>query len=64
MISRATISTKNEHIDELNNMMIDRFSGEEKIYHSFDMVEDDISNNYPVNFFELSNSWWIAPSST
>jgi ATP-dependent DNA helicase PIF1 len=50
MIYRAILSTKNEHVDELNNMMIDRFTGEEKIYHSFDMADDDISNNYLVEF--------------
>jgi ATP-dependent DNA helicase PIF1 len=61
MISRATLSTKNEHIDELNNMMIDRFSGEEKIYHSFDMVEDDTSNNYPVNFLNSLTPGGLPP---
>jgi ATP-dependent DNA helicase PIF1 len=61
MISRATLSTKNEHIDELNNMMIDRFSGEEKIYHSFDMVEDDTSNNYTVNFLNSLTPGGLPP---
>jgi len=41
MSSRAILSTKNEHVDRLNVMMIERFSGEEKVYHSFDIVDDD-----------------------
>ena len=41
MSSRAILSTKNEHIDRLNAMMIERFLGEEKVYHSFDTVVDD-----------------------
>jgi ATP-dependent DNA helicase PIF1 len=32
MNSRAILSAKNEHVDWLNAMMIERFSGEEKVY--------------------------------
>lgn len=50
MISRAILSTKNEHVYELNNLMIDIFLGEDKIDYSFDIAEDDTNNNYPVEF--------------
>jgi ATP-dependent DNA helicase PIF1 len=50
MSSRAILSTKNEYVDKLNAMMIERFSGEEKIYHSFDTVVDDPSNHFPIDF--------------
>jgi ATP-dependent DNA helicase PIF1 len=50
MSTRAIFSTKNEHVDQLNASMIDRFSGEEKVYHSFDSVDDDSRNNYPIDF--------------
>jgi ATP-dependent DNA helicase PIF1 len=36
MSSRAILSTKNEHVDRLNAMMIERFLGEEKVYHSLE----------------------------
>ena len=50
MSSRAILSTKNEHVDRLNAMMIDRFSGEEKVYHSFGTVLDDPQNHFSIDF--------------
>jgi len=50
MSSRAILSTKNEHVDRLNAMMIERFPGEEKAYHSFDTVVDDPHNHFPIDF--------------
>ncbi|XP_062208910.1 uncharacterized protein LOC133917933 [Phragmites australis] len=50
MSARAILSTKNEHVDELNAIMIDRFPGKETIYYSFDSVDDDSRNNYPIDF--------------
>jgi ATP-dependent DNA helicase PIF1 len=40
--TRAVLSTKNEHVDELNVKMIDKFPGEEKVYHNFESIEDDL----------------------
>uniref|UniRef100_A0A453BGH0 ATP-dependent DNA helicase n=1 Tax=Aegilops tauschii subsp. strangulata TaxID=200361 RepID=A0A453BGH0_AEGTS len=50
MSTRAILSTKNEHVDDLNDKMISRFPGEEKVYHSFDYIEDDFQNNYTIDF--------------
>jgi ATP-dependent DNA helicase PIF1 len=50
MSSRAILSTKNEHVDQLNAMMIERFLGEENVYHSFDTVIDDPQNHFPIDF--------------
>ena len=50
MSSRAILSTKNEHVDRLNAMMIERFPGEEKIYHSFDTIVDNPQNHFPIDF--------------
>jgi hypothetical protein len=50
MSGRAILSTKNEHVDRLNAMMIERFPSEEKVYHSFDTVVDDPSNHFPIDF--------------
>jgi ATP-dependent DNA helicase PIF1 len=30
--------------------MIERFPGEEKVYHNFDTVVDDTSNHFPIDF--------------
>jgi len=50
MSKRAILSTTNEHVDQLNASMIDKYPGEEKVYHSFDSVDDDSRNNYPIDF--------------
>ncbi|KAJ0614373.1 putative DNA helicase [Helianthus annuus] len=50
IISRAILSTRNESVDEINDQMIDIFQGEEKVYYSFDEVEDDHHNLYPIEF--------------
>ena len=50
MSTRAILSTTNEHVDQLNASMIDKFLGEENVYHSFNSVVDDSRNNYPIDF--------------
>ena len=50
MTSRAILSTKNDNIDKVNTRMIERFQGEEKIYHSFDIAEDDPHGYYAPEF--------------
>nr|XP_051218929.1 uncharacterized protein LOC127336183 [Lolium perenne] len=50
MSARAILSTKNDHVDNLNKNMIDRFPGQAKVYYSFDSVEDDARNNYPLDY--------------
>ena len=53
--SRAVLSTKNENVDEINDQLIGRFHGEEKIYYSFDEAEDDNNNFYPLEFLNSLN---------
>ena len=48
--SRAILSTRNDCVDKINMKMIDRFRGEEVVYHSFDRAEDDPHNYYPLSF--------------
>ena len=50
MRERAILSTRNEYVDSLNVMMIGKFPGEEKVYYSHDSVDDDSTNNYPLDF--------------
>ena len=50
MTSRAILSTKNDNVDVINLHMIEHFRGEEKIYHSFDSVEDDPHGYYAPEF--------------
>ncbi|KAL4564811.1 hypothetical protein LXL04_028882 [Taraxacum kok-saghyz] len=50
VVSRAILSTKNDSVDEINDYLIDRFHGEEKIYYSFDEAIDDRNGFYSVEF--------------
>nr|XP_015624412.1 uncharacterized protein LOC107279989 [Oryza sativa Japonica Group] len=50
MSTRAILSTKNDYVDKLNADMIDRFPGQAKVYHSFDSVDDDPHNSYPLDY--------------
>ena len=40
-MKRAKLATKNEYIDELNELIIKQFSGDEVIYHSFNSAIDE-----------------------
>nr|GEZ04853.1 hypothetical protein [Tanacetum cinerariifolium] len=55
IVSRAILSTINEHVDSINVLLIDRFPGEEKVYYSFDEAEDDTHNYYPLEFLNSLN---------
>ena len=50
MSTRVILSTKNEHVDDLNAKTIDRFPGQEKVSYSFDSIDDDTRNNYPIDY--------------
>ena len=45
--SRAILSTRNENVDGINMKLIEHFSGEQMVYHSFDSAVDDPNNHYP-----------------
>ncbi|GJS23421.1 ATP-dependent DNA helicase PIF1-like protein [Tanacetum coccineum] len=61
IISRAILSTKNEHVDELNKKSIDRFCEDEKIYYSFDEAQDDKNNFYHMEFLNSLNVSGLPP---
>ena len=48
--SRAIWTTWNDCVDSINMKMIDRFQGDEMVYHSFDSTVDD-----PYNYYRLSS---------
>lgn len=61
IISRAILSTKNENVDEINDQLIDRFIGEQRVYYSFDEAEDDKNNFYPMEFLNSLNVSGLPP---
>ncbi|XP_020251221.1 uncharacterized protein LOC109828691, partial [Asparagus officinalis] len=50
MTERAILATKNEYVDELNDKLLDKFPGDEIIFHSFDKAIDDPHNYYQEEF--------------
>jgi hypothetical protein len=61
MRERAILSTRNEHVDDINARMIKQFSGDEHIYFSHDTVDDDITNTNPLDFLNSSNLNGLPP---
>ncbi|XP_073286771.1 uncharacterized protein, partial [Primulina huaijiensis] len=50
MVDRAIITPKNVDVDNINQMLIIKFPGEEKEYTSWDSVEDDNHNLFQEGF--------------
>ncbi|PWZ52035.1 1,4-dihydroxy-2-naphthoyl-CoA synthase, peroxisomal [Zea mays] len=59
--SRAILSTRNEWVDMINVKMIDRFQGENMVYHSFDSAMDDPHNYYPPEFLNTLTPNGLPP---
>ncbi|RCV18669.1 hypothetical protein SETIT_3G320800v2 [Setaria italica] len=53
---RAILSTRNEHVDAVNALMIYRFPGTKQVYYSFASIEDDTRNNYPLDFLNTKRN--------
>ena len=48
--SGARAAREDEHVDSLNARMIGKFHRKEKVYYSHDLVDDDSTNNYSLDF--------------
>ncbi|RCV26068.1 hypothetical protein SETIT_5G215700v2 [Setaria italica] len=59
--SRAILSTRNDCMDSINPKMIEHFQGDEMVYHSFDLVEDDPRNYYPPEFLNTLTPNGLPP---
>ncbi|ONM24733.1 hypothetical protein ZEAMMB73_Zm00001d006695 [Zea mays] len=59
--SRAILSTRNDWVDMINMRMIDRFQGEQMMYHSFDTAVDDPNNYYPSEFLNTLTPNGLPP---
>ncbi|PUZ46146.1 hypothetical protein GQ55_7G026400 [Panicum hallii var. hallii] len=61
MREHTILSTRNEHVDTVNALMIDRFPGKQKVFYSFDSANDDSHNNYPLDFINLITPNGLPP---
>jgi ATP-dependent DNA helicase PIF1 len=59
--SRVILSTRNDWVDMINVQMIDRFQGEDMVYHSFDNAMDDPHNYYPPEFLNTLTPNGLPP---
>ncbi|KAL5729946.1 DNA helicase [Ranunculus cassubicifolius] len=50
MINRALLTTTNDQVDQINEMVLSHFPGDERSYFSFDSVEDDSRGLYPIDY--------------
>ncbi|CAH1419516.1 unnamed protein product [Lactuca virosa] len=47
-ILRAILSTRNDSVDDINDYLISRYHGDERIYYSFDEAVVDINSFHPA----------------
>jgi ATP-dependent DNA helicase PIF1 len=59
--SRAILSTKNDSVDRINMKVINKFQGNERVYHSFDEAVDDPNNYYPSEFLNTLTPNGLLP---
>ncbi|XP_073036896.1 uncharacterized protein [Primulina eburnea] len=61
MVDRAIITPKNVDVDNINQMLILKFPGEEKEYTSWDSVEDDNQNLFQEKFLNSLSPSGLPP---
>jgi ATP-dependent DNA helicase PIF1 len=57
----AILSTRNEHVNVMNDRMIKQFPGDEHVYLSHDTVDDDTTNTYPLDFLNSITTNGLPP---
>ncbi|XP_049350419.1 uncharacterized protein LOC125815062 [Solanum verrucosum] len=58
---RAILASRNEFVDNINEMMITRFPGETRTYISFDSAEDDTNNYYQEEYLNTLTPNGLPP---
>ncbi|XP_073138532.1 uncharacterized protein [Henckelia pumila] len=61
MVGRAIITPKNCDVDKINEMLISKFSGEERVYTSWDSIEDDNNNLFQEEFLNSLSPSGLPP---
>jgi ATP-dependent DNA helicase PIF1 len=60
-ITSRAIFTRNDSVDMINMKMIDRFYGDEMVYHNFDCAVNDPHNYYPEEFLNTLTPNGLPP---
>ncbi|KAG5596918.1 hypothetical protein H5410_038150 [Solanum commersonii] len=58
---RAILASRNEFVDNINEMMITQFPGETRTYISFDSAEDDSNNYYQEEYLNTLTPNGLPP---
>ncbi|KAH0715051.1 hypothetical protein KY284_007956 [Solanum tuberosum] len=61
---RAILASRNEFVDNLNELMIEKFPGETKTYINFDSAEDDTNNYYQEKYLNTLTPNGLLPHRT
>lgn len=61
IISGEILTTKNDNVDEINDYMMQRFQGEERVYYSVDEAIDDVNGLYPIEFLNALTVGGLPP---
>ncbi|CAG8673974.1 1670_t:CDS:2, partial [Scutellospora calospora] len=58
---RAILTTKNEYVNHINNIILDQMPGKAIIFHSYDSVPDDTRGLYQQEFLNSITSNGLPP---
>ncbi|KAL5727391.1 DNA helicase [Ranunculus cassubicifolius] len=61
MINRALLTTTNDQVDKINEMVLSHFPGDEYSYFSFDSVEDDSWGLYQIDYLNSITQGNLPP---
>ncbi|KAM3265579.1 ATP-dependent DNA helicase PIF2-like [Capsicum annuum] len=61
MTERAILASRNKYVDQLNEMLISRFSDESKTFLSFNSAEDDTNNYYQEDYLNTLTPSGLPP---
>ncbi|KAM3289871.1 hypothetical protein P3S67_018160 [Capsicum chacoense] len=61
MKERGILTSRNEYVDQLNEMLISRFPGESRTFLSFDSAEDDTNNYYQEEYLNTLTPSGLPP---
>ncbi|KAL1348887.1 hypothetical protein AAHE18_07G112700 [Arachis hypogaea] len=61
MVERAILTPKNHDVQQLNDIVINQFPGDERILASFDEVEGDTNNLYQQEYFNSISTGGLPP---
>ena len=60
LCSRAIIASTNDHVDQINSLMMEKFPGEQRVYKSCDVVTEN-EHQYPLEFINGLNPSGLPP---